>query len=431
MAKSVFSIALAFAVIATLTVQSTQAVTPAHVVAKVGDPMGPGTISTLGPAFVDGNGKVGFAGSSSSPTGERFIWYDTGPIFFASSANPPDVLTGHEGTMGVSNTGGFIYSPSFNGQDAVYTHDGKLLADDDAAPGMPGLFSTFNSRPRMLDDGTAVWVGGTAAVLGGSTTGRAAFRCSDTSNVASCAPVLKTGDAVGGQTIGASGIDFAYDYSGNGLHHIQELILTGPTANDDRVWVDGSIVATEGLTTGGADTWVSFDSLSINNVGNYIFAADTNAAVGIDEVLAYNGSIAVREGNIIDGKTLTSSVNAASINNLNQVTAIWSSSSTETLFLWNDIETSPLGGLALLSVGDQIDTNNDTFADFTVSDFNASVAIAPGLDLGDDGYIYVDVDITPIGGGSSMQAVLRVTPEPTSLVLLTMGLAMLGCRRRR
>jgi PEP-CTERM motif len=410
------------------------AVTPAHVVLKQGDAMGLSSVRDFGQAFVDGNGKVGFVGELSD--NQSFVWHDTGPIFLSGSAGP-NVLFGWEESMGVSNVGGFIYSPSFrtppffNPHDSVYTHNGKLLADDDPAPNIPGRFSTFNSRPRMFADGTAVWVGGTTATLGGSSTGRVAYRCADTSNVNSCMPVLKTGDLVGGLAIAANGIDFGYDYSNNGGHYIQELLLTTDSANDNRIWVDGSIVATEGTSTGGADNWSSFFSHGINESGNHIFAADTTAAVIMDMVLTFNGLIKAREGDIIDDTTLGSSIQGASINDLNVVATIWNSSKTETLFLWSDLNANPLGGMALLSVNDTIDVNNDTIADYAVTDFNADATSTSGLDLGNDGYIYVEVDMTPIGGGASVQAIIQLTPEPGSLMLLAVAMAAFSLRKSR
>jgi len=130
---------------------------PAQLVLKQGDVVGPSTVSTLGAPFTDGNGRVGFVGALADS--QRFIWWDTGPVFFSNDALP-NVLTGHESTMGVSNTGGFIYSPSVNGNDAVYTHGGVLLQRGDPIPPLPGLYSSFNSRPIMLPNGTAYWVGG-------------------------------------------------------------------------------------------------------------------------------------------------------------------------------------------------------------------------------------------------------------------------------
>ncbi|MCC6359716.1 MAG: hypothetical protein IT450_13305, partial [Phycisphaerales bacterium] len=143
--------------------------TPATVVAKVGDPASNSTISTLNAPFTNGLGQVGFVAALADST--RIVWIGNGPVFNSADALP-DVLTGGEGTMGISDAGGFVYSPSFNGNDAVYTHLGLLLADGDPAPGMPGMFSSFNSRPTMTPDGTANWVGGWSATAGGSTVGR-------------------------------------------------------------------------------------------------------------------------------------------------------------------------------------------------------------------------------------------------------------------
>lgn len=406
------------------------AITPAYVVLKEGDNLALSTVASLGPAYVNGNGKVGFVGTLADE--QRFVWFDTGTSFLSNSAQP-NTLAGHEPSMGISNSGGFIYSPSFNGKDSVYTHNGKLLAAGDAAPTLPGRFSTFNMQPRMLDDGTAVWVGGTSTSAGGATSAEAAWRCSDTANLNSCTTDLRSSQLVDGVQITAGGLNFSFDYSGNGLHHIHQIFVNSALANDNRLWVDGSTVAIEGTHTGGGDNWLDFGNVSINNFGDYVFRADTSSAVTMDEVLAFNGLIKVREGNVVDGKTLGSNLYETSINNLGTVAAVWSSSSTETLFVWPNIQSAPLAGLALLSVNDTIDVNNDATADYTIMDINTPSQFEQdsGLDLGDDGYIYVNVDMRPVGGGATVQAVIRLTPEPASMLLIAISTLALSRRSRR
>jgi flagellar hook assembly protein FlgD len=40
---------------------------------------------------------------------------------------------------------------------------------------------------------------------------------------------------------------------------------------------------------------------------------------------------------------------------------------------------------------------------------NGGPTTGPNLDLATDGFLYVDVDLTPIGGGAAVQAILRMT----------------------
>lgn len=402
---------------------------PAYVVVRQGDTLGVSTVSTLNSPFTDGNGRVGFVGSLAD--NQRFIWWNTGPVFFSNDALP-DVLTGGESTMGVSDTGGFIYSPSVNGNDAVHTHAGTLLQKGDPIPPLPGLFSSFNSRPTMLPNGTAYWVGGSTPTQGSSTsTNRHLFKATDPSNPASITRVLGGGDLINGIPIKTSASNFDYWISDDGLHHIHVLDMdTGSTTNNEHIYLDGAFVAQEGHSAGGGELWQSFDIVGVNNAGNYIFTGDTDGAVATDEFLAYNGVIAVREGDTLDGHTLLSgyALRAASINNLGGVVHMWGLSADEHLFygLGNDLANS----VQLLQTNDEIDTNGDGVSDYLVTDFKASTTIGPGLCLAEDGFVYVEVGLVPIGSTGEIEAILRLAvPEPGALTLLAL-LGVLALRRR-
>ncbi len=396
------------------------------VVAKEGDALDGAVITGFSQPFVNGVGDVGF--TATLDDGSRSVWYGGGTIFNSGSALP-DVLTGGESNMGISNTGGFIYSPSYNGGDSVYTHEGVLLVDDDAAPGLPGFFSTFNSRPRMLDGGDAVWVGGLSTVMGGSSIGRVLYRA-DPANPGGATPVMKTGDSVGGFAIGASGIGFGYDFSGDGAHHIQELLLdTGSTSNDLHVWVDGGVVAREGSPTGQGDNWAAFKSASINSSGNYLFAGDTSGATATDDFVAYNGAISIRQGDLIDGITLTGAFDACAINDLGEAVFIADSSLTETLF-WASDASALSAAIALLSVGDEVDVDGDSSPDYTITDFNASTIASQGMDFGNDGLLYISVDLQDVTGATVDAIISIAVPVPGTLASVGLAGLLLGRRRR-
>jgi hypothetical protein len=386
-----------------------------------GDP-----ISSLNSPFTTGTGQVGFTGAVARASGtDNFVWFDTGIVWFNSSAAPGNVITGAEGTMGTGDAGEFVYSPSVDGEDSVWTQDGLLLRADDPAPGAPGQFSSFNSRPQMLPDGTAVWVGGLTNAIGGATQARALFRAADTATPV-ITIVLQSGDMVGGFPIDfPSGVAFDYQFSDDGAHHIQTLLLdTGSTTNDDVVYVDGSVVARELSPVPGGlpgENWDNFDNVSINSAGDYLFSGDTDGATGTDEFLAHGGAIVLREGDVVDGVTLTAAaaVQAAAINDLGQAVFIWSvAGGAEHLFFAADAS-NPAAAVRLLSTGDLVDVDDDTIADFEVDDFNASTAIGPGLDLAENGFVYVEVDLLPAGQplGGALESIVRLgLPVPNIAV---------------
>jgi hypothetical protein len=353
---------------------------------------------------------VGFSGAvDRGGSTDNFIWFDSGPVWFNSDA-VGSTLTGAEGTIGVGDAGEFVYSPSVDGNDSVWTQDGLLLTEDVPAPGgAPGELNSFNSRPQMIPNGTAYWVGGITNSPGGSTQARALYRAADTATPV-ITPVLQSGDMIGGFTIDSpSGVGFDYQISDDESHHIHDLLMdTGSTTNDGFVYVDGALVAREldpaagGI---GGENWDNFDIMSINNAGDYIFSGDTDGSTATDEFIAYNGTIAIREGDTVGGQTLGSSVNAGSINNLGQAVFIWTVPAGEGLFFAADAA-NLAGAVLLLQTGDAIDTDGNGTGDFTVTDFNASNIIGPGLTLAEDGSVYVEVDIDD--GGGSVEAVIRL-----------------------
>jgi hypothetical protein len=395
------------------------------IVAAEGDTIDGSTIASLNSPFTNGNGQVGFVAALAD--GRRAIWYDTGAIFLSDNALPDD-LSGGEGTMGIGNNGQFVYSPSFNGDDAVFGHNGLILAQGQHAPGYDAnFFSTFNSRPQMIDDGTAYWVGGINDGNGGTSTAQRAFYRANPDG--SIDRVFASGDAIagaGGATIDfPSGVDFDYNVAGDGSHMINAFIANN---DDNLVAVDGVMVAREFAATGGGDNWSNFDQMAINSSGNYLFSGDTDGATSADEFIAYNGVIAAREGMSVGGLTLGSSVNAASINNLGQAAFIWSTVETdESLFFAADA--ADLGAAeALLSVGDLFDDGGTTWL---IDDFNASNVIGPGLDLAEDGMVYVEVDLESLDGSVNIEAVIGVAvPAPMSGSFLALG-GLLATRRRR
>jgi len=384
-------------------------VVPAAIVIAVGDSLGPSTVSTLNSPFTDSQGRVGFVGSLADA--QRFIWWGDGPVFFSNDAHP-DTLTGGEGTMGVSDTGGFIYSPSFHGFDAVYTHAGKLLAEEDSLPPLPGLYSTFNSRPTMLPDGTAYWIGGSSATQGGSSTNRHLFMVRDVSDPSGIVRVLGGGDVIEGKAIKTSASNFTYWISDNSEHHIH--ILDMNVTLNEHVYLDGAFVAQEGDSTGQGDTWSGFDIVSVNNSGDYIFTGDTNGPIATDVCVVVNGTIRVREGDTLDGVLLASGwdLRTASIDNEGYVLHVWGSSSNEHLFygLGSDLENS----IHVLGVGDTLDVDADGTGDYLVEDFEASATIGPGSDLAVGGMCYLEVSLEPLPAGEPVETIVYLALRPSA-----------------
>lgn len=372
-----------------------------------------GAVTSLNAPFTNSLGEVGFTGDLDvANANDRFVWADDG-IVWHNEHGLPAVLAGAESTMGIGNAGQFIYSPTVDGGDAVWSHNGAILVEGDPAPGFPGgVTNIFNSRPTMNADGRAYWVAGFNDAGGTSSLGRALYT-SATAAAGDVQVVLRSDDLIDGLAIDRPvGINFDYDFSENHAHRILDLLLdTGSSANDAAIAVDSALVAREGSSTGGGDNWAFFDSVSINGAGHYLFSGDTDGVAATDEFIAYDGAIVLREGDSVAGHTLTSpaTVAALSIDEGGSAVHLWSvASATELLFFACD-GADPGNAALILATGDGLDFDGDDVADATVVDFNASSAVGPGLELATAGPIYVNVDIDE-GGGSRVAIVALLRP---------------------
>ena len=237
-------------------------------------------VSTLNNPFTDGHGRIGFTGSYTTGSSVGFVWYDGAIIWRNTDAE--STLVGGEATMGVGDAGEFIYSPSVDGNDAVWGENGLILQETDPAPGYPGEYISFTSRPQLVDDGTAFISAGRTNTPGGGSQARMLLRHLD----GVFTKVVSTGDLILGFPVQPpAGVDFDYWPSSNGLHVINVLDLdTGSTADDIVVTVDLSVIAREGQPTGDGDNWQNLDSVSINNDGTSIFTGDTDVIAASNAV---------------------------------------------------------------------------------------------------------------------------------------------------
>lgn len=382
-------------------VSSAPAGLPAQAVAVVGQPTpgsGGANVTVLNDPFMTTDGRPGFTGAILGPQGGNlhFVWFD-GQIVWLNSDALPTVLTGGESTMGVGDAGEWIYSPSEDGNDAVWSNGVSLLKDTDQAPGFPNQFISFCSRPQMNADGSATWISGITNTAGGSTIFRVLYVDGQ--------PVLAAGDLVDGEVISnGSGLGFAYDFSRNGSNYIIRAVIDAPATSNDVFIVGDSIVAREGNATGQGDNWQNFGDCKINDAANYVFSGDTSGTAATDGFVALNSQIIVREGDAIAGLgTLTGNPSAVAINDLGQIGFIWNvTGGGEGLVL---LTPDAAGGYAtnvLLKNGDPVDLDGDGLADATVTDFNASTVVGPGLDLPRQCRVCVNIDFALLGGGTGI-----------------------------
>jgi len=341
------------------------------------------TIDVLNDPTIDGKGRVGFTGSVTS--GDRFVWWNDGAIWYNSAALPV-ILTGAESTCGVSDDGGWIYSPAEGGLDAVWSNGVSLQKDTDPAVDFRGQFITFCSRPQMSANGVRTWIAGVGPTQGGGTNFRALM--------VEGSSILTAGDVFDGLAIASgSGLGFAYDFSPNGANFIIKAVVNAAATENDVMIVGDSLVAREGQPTGFGDNWALFDDVGINDSGQYAFSGDTNGPVATDGFIVRNNAVVAREGTAIAGLTPTGNPRAVSIANNGRIGAIWATNAGEALFLFTQNGTDGYDAEVLLKVGDLVDTDNDGIGDAAVLDFNAATVVGPGLRLAERCASFVNVDL--------------------------------------
>jgi len=418
------SLAATLAVLAVLPISAAaapQKTVSVDLVAEIGDVPegGDGTaITALNYPTIGADGSVGFTGSLASQ--DVFVWRGEGILWLNSDAPKGTVLTGGESTMGLSSTGGFIYSPAANGEDAVWTQAGLLLRETDPIPGTISTFSTFNSRPSMTAAGLAFWVSGLGTMPTGPTYGRAFMRCDDPSQPANATILLASDQVVSDGTtdylLGPVGIGFAYSVS-EGAKHINLIVKVDgvPTSTDDFLWVDGELLEREGnpIVPGSLEKWGAFRGVGINDDANRCFFGPlVGGSADSNEYLAYNGVIIVREGETLDGVDLPpgSAIRWAAINDGEQIVHVWEGAGSPpangAMFV-TLIEEGQPQSRALLRIGDLLDLDGDAQGDATLVDFNAGATIGPGFGLSDEPWTFLSVKFA--AGGLVREGIIRVS----------------------
>jgi len=401
-------------------------VVDAEVVLREGQAAADGVVDRVGAPVTNGNNEVGFLAVLDN--GTSGIWVEGGFIFRSDLVSAD--LAGGESSIGLGDSGQFIYSPSLAGDDSVWGEGGLILVENTQAPDFPAnINTTFHSRPRMAGNGAAYWVSGFNDGFGGtSTQGRMIYR--QAPGGGEIETVVRAGDTIDGRTVEPfGGIDFDFAVSRNDAN--LAFVFNDQFSDnslDGTLVLNGGVVATEGSATGQGDNWDNFDRLSVNDLGNLVFSGDTDGDSGTDEFIAYNGEIKLRQGDSVGERTLGTAVDSLTLNNLNQLAFIWNTDLEETLFFAADAS-NPQDAIELLSVGDLIDTDNDGLADFTIDDFNAFNS--EDIGFGTDGYVSVEVDLVDDDGVDAGEAIIRVRiPSPGASLVLAMGGVAFGTRRR-
>jgi len=365
---------------------------------------GASTVASLNSAFCGANGKVGFTGNLNPS--DNFVFFDSS-IVWKNSSSTFGVLAGAEGTMGVSDSGKFIYSPSVGGNDAVVGNLGSILKKTDPIPDQPTIFSSFNSRPQMSANGTAYWIGGYASTATGATVGRILMKQSPSGTVSS---IFKTFDTVLGITLNSIGISFEFGISDNGNNYITVLKDGGAETVNDNLVINQSTAINEAVALGGGELSTTsagpWRFPSINDSGRWATFSGTNLS---SRVIFTDSGIKVRSLQVLDGVTLTNNDRGLDINNAGIVCHLWNAVASSALFIGHidHLDASRL----IAKSGDQIDTDGDFIADSTLNSIEGSSTIGPSITIDGANNVYARVKYQDNVTAVIKESVVRFTTK--------------------
>ncbi|MEX1024035.1 MAG: hypothetical protein WD226_03065 [Planctomycetota bacterium] len=374
------------------------------------------TITSLGNTASNAGGlsACGLNASDGSTTFAH-IWVGlgaTGAIARTESTIGNLQQLSFESFFGVSGTASVAYSPSCTnivtgatGLDGVWLDDTVVAIEDDPIPSLPGKIWRFGSRPGVTTNDLVYWVGGIDDAVTGSSEGGGLFF---TDGVTETAAVI-TGDVIAGlPPLDGNGIDFDVRFAPNGQSWIGGLD-TSDLSTADYVCAIGDVASgvVTPITAGGGmwkeaepmtaaqgglpgENWDNFDLFGLNDSGSFMITGDTDGPLATDEFLAVDGVIRYREGDVVDGYTLTGAIEGAYLANDGQVAYVWdvlvAGVSREALFLDDRL---------LLKQDDLVDFDGDGFveSDSVVGGFTGITALSSSS----DGHIAFIADIN-VGG---------------------------------
>jgi hypothetical protein len=322
------------------------------------------------------------------------------------------VQTAFESFYGMADAGQIAYSATgtggpIGGFDSVWLDDVPLAVEGEPIASLPGLYWRFGSRPGVTADGIPYWVGGTTDTVGGPTQNYGLFLG------ASATVVLLGGQVVPGLPApldSSSSIDFDYRFSALAAHSIVPVLMDTTSTTDGVITVDGSGLLIDGTlvregravpaAAGGlpGELWGTFDFTGITESGEWFFTANTSAALTTDEIIVKNGSIIHREGDVLDGRTLTGDIEGAYMNEDGDVAYVWDvmdATALEALFVNDE--------LALLET-DLVDLDGDGTVEATshLADFTGISALTMSdRDASGVVSLYFTADIDTAGTSST------------------------------
>jgi len=349
------------------------------------------TATGLNTTDVNGPDGWSFTVTATAPTGETVsLAYGTllggaPSILREEGGNDEYEQASWEAFFGMADAD-VCYSPSCTrlsdgetGLDSVWFGDMIVAIEEEPFPYRDGWFWRFGSRPGVTRDGTPYFVGGITDTQGGSTQERGLFYGPDGE------PLIIGGMAIGGLdeavATNTSNVGFDYRLSAYGTNYIAEVETEGGA---NHIVISGDVAMAGGMpmSEGGmipaeigglpGESWDNWDYLGVTEDGQWMVTGDTDGDTATDEFVVVNGEIVLREGDMIDGMMITSTVERGFMGDSGDWAVCW------------DVETDQgskevliLNGEIVAMEGMAIDLDGDGVADdgTAINDFSGTASL--------------------------------------------------------
>lgn len=309
--------------------------------------------------------------------------------------------------VGIDNSGSLLYRASLASPGApasLWRDDTLLFTSGDAISAGPlaGSFYSGFSWAALTPGGVARWVSDYTATSGGPVVGGALFSDASAQQV-----LLKTGDFVGpALTINADFLASNLAWSQLGSNYLTSVSVN---SGDEVIILNGQVVTATGggllreddpipAAAGGLpnETWALGSLFDVNERGDWAMSASVRPAGEFnttDDLIVVNGSIRYRDGQTIDGHTLTGLPSDISVNDRGDLAFVW-----DNIVFLND--------RIIAKVGDPVDTNGDGVGDATINNlFDVDLTNLPSADGNGAPLLYLQARVT-----GALEVVLRNAP---------------------
>lgn len=309
-------------------------------------------------------------------------------------------------SVGIDLTGNLFYEAELaspGADQSLWLNDELLLEEGDAIPAGPlaGFFFDSFTRTTLAPNGDAYWSSSYASTSGGASAGVALFR-----DLTDFEVLLQSGDSIGGgltaePELFAGNLSWSAERTNYlasikveptpGINNPNSLIDEAVVLNGQIVPIVGGGVFREGdavpAAAGGlpGETWAPGSLHAVNESSDWAASASVRLngeGNTTADMIVFNGEILYRDGDIVDGHTLTGLPQDLSINDRGDLAFVWDNKAF-------------LNGEIVAEVGDLIDSDGDGVNDKAITNiFDLDLTNLPSADGDGKPLVYMKARVT-------------------------------------